>query len=188
MKITKNFSYWEFGPKGCSKRWIPDNEYQDRLIKNLAQSLQILRDCIKVPIDISSGMRTMEDYYRLQGEGYNPSETSDHFFGTAIATNPAGRAYKKFGNTYNFSVGAVDATARGIKVHDFFIKAMKCHNEKNAKFGQVIYEKNPARNVEWVHIGGNHSDYLSPAIVSWLGKKPFLKSLDNGKTYQVASL
>ena len=190
MKITKNFSYWEFGPKGCNKSWVPGNDYQKMLINNLANGLQVLRDTApaKISISITSGVRTIEDYYRLQGSGYNPSSTSDHFCGNAVPIQPTDSKYKKFGPNYIFSTGAADTIPTGMKVYDYFIHAMKSFVRENVKFGQIIYEKNPKTKAEWVHISGPYSNYFSQGIVTWLDKKPFLKSLDGGKTYTTAAI
>lgn len=192
MKITKNFSYWEFGPKGCKKTWVPDNTYQKRLITNLAEILQHLRNEAnrvfhrKVSIRITSGVRTMADYYRLQGMGYHPSPTSDHFCGLAvpIIDNPSKRS--KFGETYNFAVGAADCVVKGMSQLDFFKLAMQCHIDSKIHCGQIIYEKH--KKSEWVHISNPYEKYFSKWTSEWLGEKPFLKSLDGGKTYKVASI
>lgn len=188
MKITKNFSFWEFGPNGCSKSWVPDNEYQKRLITDLALNLQILRDLAskKISISISSGVRTIEDFYRLQGSGYNPSETSDHFCGNAVPIKSTSEKYKKFGPTYNFSVGAADCIPSGISVINFFQLAMNAFRDSKVKFGQIIYEKN--KKVEWVHLSNDYEKYFSMQTVEWLAKTRFMKSIDGGKTYTIASV
>jgi len=186
VKITKNFSFWEFGPKDCSKSWVPGNEYQKMLITDLAKNLQILRDIApnKTSISISSGIRTIEDFYRLQNTGYNPSSTSDHFFGAAVPVKDDKRL--KFGDTYNFSVGAADCIPKGISVKSFFKLAMQAFVDSKVKFGQIIYEK--SGKAEWVHLSNSYSNYFSDLVVFWLNKKPFLQSINGGKTYTIASL
>lgn len=189
MKITKNFSYWEFGPKGCSTSWVPDNGYQKKLIDSLAHNLQIVRDksSKKISIHITNGIRTIEDYYRLQGSGYHPSSTSDHFFGSPIPLSPKDKKYQKFGSSYIFSVGAVDCVCKGIPIKDFFEHSMRCYKDWDTNFGQVIYEVRPDTKVEWVHFS-NHPDLVfNETICMWIERKPFLKSLDGGKTYTIAS-
>jgi len=188
MKVTNNFSYYEFGPSGCKVTWVPDNEYQKRLIKDLAQNLQVLRDIAKVPIKIMSGVRSMDDYYRLQGSGYNPSETSDHFCGVAVPIKPTSTKYKKFGSTYNFAVGAGDCIPNGMSVRTFFELAMKAYVDSKVKFGQIIYEKDPVKKVEWVHVSNLYEHYFSSSTVAWLGKTKFMQSVDGGKNYTIASL
>jgi len=188
MKITKNFSFYEFGPKGCDKEWVPDNDYQKMLIKNLAENLQILIDKspVKLSIIVTNGIRSLEDYYRLKKEGYNPSGTSDHFCGTSIPVDPGNGYYKKFGSMYNFSTGAADCIAKGMSQTDFFKHAMKCYRECGARFGQIIHEVDPVKKAEWVHFSGQYETYFSDRIVTWLDKKRFLESLDGGKTYSLA--
>lgn len=189
MKITKNFSFHEFGPKGCGKNWVPDNEYQKMLITDLASNLQILIDKApkKISIIISSGIRVMDDFYRLQGSGYNPSETSDHFFGAAVPIKTTSKKYEKFGPTYNFSVGAADCIPSGMPVIDFFKHAMNCFRGSDVKFGQIIYEKDPVKKVEWVHLSNYYEKYFSNQTVDWLAKTRFMKSVDGGKSYTPAS-
>jgi len=193
LKITKNFSFWEFGPKGCGKSWVPDNENQKSMIYILTENIQKLRDkantlkkSSSVAINISSGIRTMADYYRLQGSGYNPSQTSDHFCGTAMPLEVGTDKYKKFGSTYNFSSGAGDCVVVGMPTYDFFKMAMDEFRLTHVKFGQIIYEKDPIKKVDWVHLSGAYENYFSDSIVRWLDKKPFLKSLNGGKSYTVA--
>jgi len=188
VKVTKNFFYYEFGPSRCAKTWIPDNDYQKEMVANLATNLQILRNIIKAPINVTSGARTMTDFYRLQGAGYHPSETSDHFYGVATPIKKGGFKYQKFGPTYNFSTGAADCIPETISVKKFFEIAMRAYVDSKVKFGQIIYEKDPVRKVEWVHFSNCYEHYFSEKTVNWLGKKVFLQSLDGGKTYKTASL
>lgn len=187
MKITNNFSFWEFGPKGCNRRWMPDNEIQKRLITDLAKNLQVLRDKARrgTSIHISSGIRTVYDYYRLQGQGYHPSLTSDHLCGSAVRISSKSSKHAKFGETYNFATGAADCVVRGMSTADFADMAMREFRKGTVRFGQIIYEK--SKKSEWVHLSNAYENYFSPKIVVWLNKTPFLKSLDGGKTYQVAT-
>ena len=110
QKITKNFSFYEFRPKGRPKSWMPTSEFQKRLIVNLAKNLQTVRTALPNGswIQITSGVRSASDYTRLIKAGYRPSKTSDHNFGNAVQLNTNTAKYKKFGPTYNFSVGAAD--------------------------------------------------------------------------------
>jgi len=193
MKITNNFSFWEFGPKGCKRSWVPSNEYQKMMITTLAENIQKLRDganalkkSSNVSIGISSGIRTMADYYRLQGAGYNPSPTSDHFCGMAVPIEAGTAKHVKFGDTYNFASGAADCVVRGMSTYDFFKIAMDQFRLSRAEFGQVIYEKD--EKVEWIHLSNAYENYFSDRIVTWLDKTPFLKSLNGGKTYTVATV
>jgi len=193
MKITKNFSFWEFGPKGCDHRWIPEGEYLQILVLDLAHNLQKLRDKANkirkgnVSIHISSGIRTIADHHRLQGAGYHPSQTSDHFYGAAVPLTPGTAKCNKFGANYVFSSGAGDCIPSGISVESFFQLAMKMYRRSEVHFGQIIYEHDPIRKSKWVHLSNSYTNYFSDQIVQWLGKKPFLQSLDGGKSYQVAT-
>lgn len=191
MKITKNFSYWEFGPNGCDHRWVPKSEWQQMLIMDLALNLQKLRDAANkirranVSIHIISGIRTLADYYRLQGQGYHPSQTSDHFCGVAVPLTEGTTKFNKFGETYTFSVGAGDCVPSGISTKNFANLAMEQFRRDHVHFGQIIYEYNPVSKGSWVHLSNSYRNYFSSQIVTWLGKTPFLQSLDGGKSYQV---
>jgi len=194
MRITKNFSFWEFGPRGCAHNWVPDNEHQKMLVEDLALNLQKLRNeanrirKANVSIYISSGIRSIADHYRLQGAGFNPAETSDHFFGVSVPVIKGGKHHLKFGDTYNFSVGAADCIISGMNTMAFSRMAMEEHREGVVQFGQIIYEKNPVKKSEWVHLSNAYGNYFSDRIVSWLNKTPFLQSLDGGISYQVANV
>lgn len=194
MKLTKNFSFWEFGPKGCDHRWVPKSEWQQMLIMDLALNLQKLRDAANkirrghVSLHITSGVRTLADYYRLQGAGYNPSQTSDHFCGIAVPIPKTSHKFNKFGETYNFSSGAADCVPSGISAKSLSHLAMTEFRATRTVFGQVIYEHDPVRKKEWLHVSNAHKNYFSSQVVSWLNKTPFLKSLDGGKSYQVMTV
>ncbi len=186
QRITKNFSFYEFAPSGAGKDWLPDNQYQQMMITLLARNLQIVRE--QMPsysfITITSAVRDAKDYDRLKKGGYNPSETSDHNFGNAVQLKPGTDKYKKFGPTYNFTVGAADCVPTGITAKELFNIAMQLIRNNKCFFGQVIYEHNPVKNVDWVHFGGYYTYFFSDPIVQFLDKPLFRKSTDNGKTYQ----
>lgn len=187
QKITKNFSFYEFRPKGRSKLWMPTNKFTKMLIINLATNLQIVRSAMPRGswIQITSGVRTPEDYKRLIRAGYRPSTTSDHNFGNAVKLTVNTRKYKKYGPTYNFSVGAGDCVSHNFDVHSLFLLACELVKRNECRFGQVIYEKNPKTSAEWVHFGADLSYYFSEKIVQFIGRLPFLVSLDGGKSYQI---
>jgi len=186
QKITKNFSFYEFAPNQFGKGWIPDSKYLQLLIVNLANNMQIVRDAMPVnlSISISSGVRNKEDYDRLVSNGYNPSETSDHNYGNAVLLKYGSDKYLKYGPTYNFSVGAVDCVPNGITAKELFNLTMDLVINNKCKFGQVIYERDPVRRVEWIHLGGYAKYYFNESIVNLIDKKLFLSSIDSGKTYQ----
>ena len=81
-KLTENFSLSEFIK-------TDPTDYQLQLLQLLADNLQSVRNFLQefalpkktVSISINSGVRTQADYERLVKNGYNPSNTSDHFCG-----------------------------------------------------------------------------------------------------------
>lgn len=186
--ITKNFSFWEFKPKNAKKTWMPTNKYQEELIRNLAENLQIIRSAMPAgnSMSITSGVRSPSDFERLIAAGYQPSSTSDHNCGYAVSLNKGTSKYKKYGPTYNFAIGAADIVPRGgMTVEELFSLAISKTKAGLCHFGQVIYEKNPATGAEWVHFGGDPRPFLAPHLIRFLGRQQFLQSLDGGKSYQV---
>lgn len=187
QKITENFSFWEFKPKNARKTWMPSSEYQKDMIRNLAESLQIVRS--SMPRDawmqITSGVRSADDFERLKKAGYHPSETSDHNFGYAVPLSKGTAKYKKYGPTYNFAIGAADVVPKGIKVTELFSIAMSRTKAGLCHFGQVIYEKNPSTGAEWVHFGADPRPFFSPHIIRFLNRVQFMQSLNGGKSYEV---
>ena len=176
IKLNLNFRLSEFVNL---KEELTD--YQIMLVKLLACELQELRGRLQeyksgmkpVNIVITSGIRTKKDYDRLKKQGYNPSQTSDHFCGYQMVS---GRP----------TIGAAD-----IKVYNcsmstkkiaLFIKDLV---ERGVmRLGQVIYEKNPATGAEWIHLGNDPHLIFTDFISSTVERKKFLMSTDNGKTYR----
>lgn len=74
MKLTKNFSLSEFECKSGAA--VPDDLLPN--IKKLAESLQMLRDDIGLPIRINSGYRSPEHNEKIGGV-----KNSQHTKGTA---------------------------------------------------------------------------------------------------------
>lgn len=188
QKITKNFYFHELRPKGQPKTWLPSNTYQSSLIFNLTKNLQVVRSAMPKNsyIQITSGMRSPADYERLVKLGYNPSKTSDHNYGNAIKLSPNTKKFKKYGPTYNFSVGAADCFSHRFSVKDLFLLAKELTQAGKCKFGQIIYEYNPKTKAEWVHFGGDPGYVFSDIIVAFIERIPFMESLDGGKSYQIA--
>ena len=186
--ITKNFSYNEFKPKLADNSWLPNGEYQKLLIDTLAKNLQIIRNNVPkgVTMKITSGVRTLSDYYRLVEAGYNPSKTSDHYCGTSVPLKPDDKKYKKFGETYNFAVGAGDIVSTGMKIWDLFKLSYRLVKEGMCDFGQVIYEKNN-NGKEWIHYGNSLKGLFSKTIIDFIARDKFMKSIDGGKTYTVVN-
>ena len=63
MKLTKNFSLWEFKCRDGTD--VPD-EYMEN-VRELAENLQILRDKINKPITVISGYRSPKYNKKIDG-------------------------------------------------------------------------------------------------------------------------
>jgi len=185
QQITKNFSFYEFGPHGAGVSWMPEFVLRSKMVELLASQLQVVRDEIGVPMVITRGVTTLEDQQRLINKGYFPSPTSDHFFGASVPLDPSNKKYPLVGPSYNFAVGAADCVPKNITIRNFFASAVKLNESKKCQFGQIIYEYNPATHAEWVHFGNNPSAFFSPMVTSIVGRSKYMQSLDGGKTYQV---
>jgi len=183
--MTKNFSFYEFRPKNTKRTWQPSSEYRKMLLKELVTNLQVVRS--KMPkgayMKVTSGVRTKADYDRLIKQGYHPSKTSDHNFGSAIPLSPSSAKAKKYGLVYIFSVGAADIVPVGMSVWDLFKLAVQLTKAGRCRFGQVIYEKSGEK--EWVHFGVDPVAIFSPEVVKFMSRTKFMKSLDGGKSYSV---
>lgn len=172
FQLTPNFKLSEFCPS------LEVNDYQAQLLQYLAFQLQSVRDYLQqysvngkaVTIGISSGVRTMADYERLKKKGYHPSKTSDHFCGLQLDGKP--------------TLGAADIYVRNCKLnyHDIAAKIIEWDKQGICSFGQIIYEKNPATGAEWIHLGNDPDKIFTERIN--ITRKPYLMSLDNGKTYK----
>lgn len=187
--LTSNFSYYEFKPHGAPRSWRPNSEYQELLIKELAENLQVVRS--ELPegcyMKITSGVRTLSDYNRLINKGYKPSKTSDHNCGVAIPLEKHEKKFKKFGETYNFSVGAADVVAVGMSVKELFNLSVKLYQGGKCNFGQIIYEYDPNDGDEWVHYGNSLKDLFAPQVVSMINRSRFMKSVNGGRSYEIAT-
>lgn len=177
-QLTKNFKLSEFTS-------VEPNDYQMVLIQVLAESLQNLRDMLQVyavegkevSITITSGLRTQADYERLKAKGYNPSATSDHFFGYQAKSLP--------------TIGAADIKVKNcvLNLKQIAAKIIEWNtwgDVGEAMFGQVIYEYNPATKAEWIHLGNSWNKVFGSTVSDVVSgmRKQYLMSLDNGKTYQ----
>lgn len=91
--LSENFSRHEFFRFGQRDSGLQNVKfYQEIRLRILTlEILQPIRDAIGLPITITNGVRTAEDYTRLTKAGYYPSQTSDHFFGNPI---PLPEGYK----------------------------------------------------------------------------------------------
>jgi len=184
-QITANFAYAEFKPNGAPNTWLPENDYQNFLIKTLAANLQIVSNAMPkgCSISITNSVRTIGDYNRLKSQGYHPSETSDHFCGASITLSKDSSNRHKFGPNYYFSVGAADVISSGIDLKTFFDIAIGMTKSGVCKFGQLIFETDPIKGSKWVHFANDYSSIFSDAMVKFLGREKYLTTNDGGKTY-----
>lgn len=74
MKLTKNFYKYEFECKDGSK--MPEEVFNN--VKELAKSLQIIRDCIKKPITLTNAYRSLS-----HNRSIGSKDTSQHVKGKA---------------------------------------------------------------------------------------------------------
>ena len=128
----------------------------------------------------TSGMRLPADVQRLRDLGYNPSTTSDHFYGMAVA-QPAG-------GVYTASIGAVDLGVPNLD--KLFLKIVQYFASRKPvdRPRQLIYETGVHANgwhYNWLHYANIPSKVLSADVAaSRLHRSPLLTSEDGGRTYQ----
>lgn len=179
MQLTTNFKSEEF----TTTPWEKLPAFQQFLFQQMAKNLQVLREACGLPFKITSAMRTLADYQALKVKGYNPSETSDHFYGVPVPiSNPDKQ--KLFGAYYNFSVGATDFTT--VDNPKVFAKAQELMAKGKFNPGQLIHEQGNGMN--WIHLSNNPQVIYGPDFCSRFLKKPgVLVSNDAGKTYQAVA-
>ena len=136
---------------------------------------------------VTSGVRVLSDYERLILAGYKPSKTSDHNCGVSIPLEPGTKKFKKFGETYNFAVGASDIFPVGMGVWDLFKLSFRLTKEGMCDFGQIIYEKNPEDGKEWVHYGGSLKELFTEEVIKMINRHKFMKSIDGGRSYSIVN-
>jgi len=185
LKISKNFYYYEVRPHNKPKSWIPSSKYQNSLVLNVIKNVQVVRNEFSAGayMIITSGVRTLEDHQRLLDSGYNPSITSDHYFGEAPKIPIGIYKHKKYGVTYNFAMGAVDIVSVGVSIANMFDIAIDLTEQNKCSFGQIIHESSSSGK-EWVHFGGDPKPFLSKDMIDFLNKKKYMISVDNGHTYK----
>lgn len=176
-KLTANFKLKEFTKSSIS-------DYQVSMIKILAQQLQIIRDLMNnfadwkidkaksISLNVSSGVRSAEDYERLKAAGYNPSASSDHFCGYQPNTKP--------------TLGAADIQFSNLKAsyQEVYASIVKWCKEGKINFGQIILEHNPAKGSYWIHFGNDPKLIYSEEVSKSISRNKFITSMDNGKTYK----
>jgi len=153
------------------------------MLQAMANLLQSIRTELGKPIVISSGVRDLSDYKRLQSRGLNPSPTSDHFYGAEVPCYPGSSAFKKYGATYRLAVGATDIVCPLIDAVELYNLVAKMRYAGKIKTGQLLLEKNETM---WVHVANFMDPFLSPADKKLRGDwslNGMGYSLDNGKTW-----
>jgi len=192
MQLSKLFKYSEL----CDRDHHILTPVQIHMMQSLCELvLEPIRRFLslqygkQIAMRVDSGVRFPSDLNRLRKLGYNPSETSDHLFGNIVKLRNQMKI-RKYGKYYQYSVGAVDVvpTCGAVEAFNllqpYFVKERSIISlpECDVPIGQVILEK---RNTHWIHIS-NSSDVIYQETISniFLRKEPFLKSNDNGKSYQ----
>lgn len=179
MQLTKNFKLSEFGNESSF------TQYQLALVKILANELQNVRDVLNSPnlrnfrvnkdkeigMKITSGLRTQADYIKLVNKGYNPSKTSDHYFGSVPSDKP--------------TIGAADVVLTNFNNdYEGIYKILVYSDPSYFKFGQIILEYNPSTKNYWIHFGNDPRLVFSESIANVIPRSKYLTSKDNGKTYK----
>jgi hypothetical protein len=160
-------------PKG----FVPD-EATTVLLDEAVELCNEVQDFVNRQCVPTSGLRTIDDFLRLKRNGYNPSVTSDHFFGLPVPVN---------GKTYTGAVGAVDLYIPGLRsvflhIVNYFLTKYPNPIDRPR---QLIFETS-AKGNDWLHIANVPSRIFTQKVAqSRLNARPLLYSLDNGKTYQV---
>lgn len=181
MQLTANFKDTEI----IGNRNLTDfSERTQGMVKAMANMLQGIRDRIGKPISINSGLRVAADYERLKAQGYNPSATSDHFFGQRIPLTAGTSAYAKYGAYHDLSVGACDIVCPSLDPIDFFNLLLKMRYDGELMCGQLLLEK---ANTYWVHIANNPDEWLTAEQKAKRGQQSLYgigTSLNNGETFK----
>lgn len=180
-KLSNDFWLFEFENNGFPKN--PSN-IEAYLLLCLVNSLQVLRNNIQKVITVTDCYRDDKRYLELIKAGYNPSPTSDHFWNQPIELleRQHPKQFKKYGSSYNTSVGATDIVCEGVKeVFDHMCSERVIYSKL---FGQIIYEKQGVK--EWLHLSNNPSVLYSGEAISELGleRDKWLMSVDGGKNYR----
>jgi hypothetical protein len=172
VKLTDNFNSSEF----TSVPFASLPKKTQEMIRDMAQMLQAIRNHVSkklgrsASITIRSGLRTAEDYLRLQGQGSNPSATSDHYFGQSIPLNKSdpkqSSAFNKYGANYTLSTGAVDIVCNAMDTVEFYNTILDMKYGGAIKTGQCLLEK---ANTFWVHLANDPTKYLSASEISLRG-------------------
>ena len=181
MKLAQNFDHIEF----TKTAWDKLDQRTQIELQAMANLLQEIRTALGKQITISSGVRSLDDYKRLQSQGLNPSPTSDHFYGAKVPCTKGSAAFKKYGTAYKLAVGAADITCPSMDAVEFYNFIAKMRYNGNIKTGQLLLEKNKTM---WVHIANFMDPFLTPDDKKLRGDwslNGMGYSLDNGKSWTV---
>jgi len=181
------FSRSEFQAKGFP---VNPNALESYLLANMVYNiLNPIRVVSGVPIYINDCYRDMVKYRSLIKNGYNPSPTSDHFWGTHVETIRI-KDKNKYGSKYTFSMGAIDFKVKNLELMvGIFNTIRELVQLNNIKVGQCILESKYEKNIvvsRWIHISNPleliyNEEFIKRMNIS---KGQFLVSQDNGKTYK----
>lgn len=186
MKLSPNFDSSEFIKSGVL------NDELIYLLSSLCNNvLEPLRSFLNCSLIISSGVRSEEDYQRLINSGYNPSETSDHYYNNPVKIL-SDEKVKKWGEYYSAAVGAADIIL-AIGANAAWEKILPYFNKDNhsidlpvpflpVKVGQCIHEFGNGN--DWIHVSNDpHIKFSDDFINKFLNRKCFMYSPDRGVTY-----
>lgn len=112
MKLTDNFSKWEFDSKDGSE--MPDNILEN--VKKLAWYLQVIRDHIGVPISVNSGYRSPEHNKSVGG-----AVGSKHMQGIAADLVPHGKTPQQLYDTIEALTKCGKLPEGGMKAYSRFV-------------------------------------------------------------------
>lgn len=153
------------------------------LLRNLMiHVLDPIRSAVGSPCHINDCYRSYTKYIKMQSS-YNPSPTSDHFWGQAIPSSDP-KTQERFGPYFCYGVGAVDIKfPNGPAIESVFalIRTLKL------PLGQCILEVNGSS--KWIHVSNPKTLCYSAEVIEAVGlaKVMYLTSDDNGKTYKAVA-
>lgn len=181
-QISDHFPIREFTKRDFPKSPTLLEQY---LLNYIKKNLNIIREFIDSAIIITDCYRDLEKYNRLIEDGYNPSPTSDHFWGQPIPIL-RNRDQNKYGDYYTYSSGAVDFVVPKCDMKEVFNSIIELYKNNYIDIGQCILENNPKTGSEWIHFSNPKNVIYNNKIINAIGlsKYMFLKSNDNGKSYK----
>lgn len=193
MKLSNDFWLQEFTTKGWGELNFADRFMLRSLCQDILQPLRVylgLEFGKEVALNVTSGMRTLDDFYRIKSQGYCPSPKSDHFFSRCVPVVDEG-VRERFGEYFSFAVGAADVVPGGVKTEEAFeciIDGLRSQRFK-IKFGQIIHEF--GRYSGWIHLSNPKGLVYSTNAIESLGFEGdgvVKASPDSGKSYYVVNI